>query len=206
MTVLLDLSRVSGRAGKGTGSPAQDDPAASASEVDNLVPLSRKAYRRPKATKLQFTVSAWSDHSSYNDLAEHVFRFVGPPGTEKTSLGQLIARTLGRPFQYISLGGVHDESEIQGHRQTCVSSGPVLLVQVLRRAGRMHPDLLPEFTYTMTAMTTEMRSIRLADQITTVNHQRRCLKFSIRSKTWPSTCVSSDNSPRAEVCSDTDGL
>ncbi|KAH9177268.1 hypothetical protein EDB89DRAFT_2226293 [Lactarius sanguifluus] len=71
-----------------------------------------------------------------------ILLFFEPPGTGKTSLGQSIARALGRPFQRIALGGVRDEAEIRGHRRTYVASGPGLLVQALRKAGRMDPVLL----------------------------------------------------------------
>jgi ATP-dependent Lon protease len=77
-----------------------------------------------------------------NDPTGQILCFVGPPGVGKTSLGESIARTLGRRFSRLSVGGVRDEAEVRGHRRTYIGAMPGSIIRALRDAESMNPLLL----------------------------------------------------------------
>jgi ATP-dependent Lon protease len=129
------------------------------SHLELILELPWRKYTEDKIDLVQAREVLDQDHFDLKEVKERIIEqlavlklnpsakapilcFVGPPGVGKTSLGQSIARSLGRAFERMSLGGLHDEAELRGHRRTYIGAMPGRVIRAVRRAGVANPVLL----------------------------------------------------------------
>ncbi len=140
-------------------SPESMEASVTRSHIELLLSLPWGEYTTDRLNLGQAKEILDKDHYGLHDVKDRILDFIsiknlradgpspilcffGPPGTGKTSLGQSIAKALGRNFYRISLGGVKDESEIRGHRRTYVGAMPGRIIHAMKKAGSMNPVIL----------------------------------------------------------------